>query len=138
MENIRVNGIINAPAQAVWEIVRDFGALHTYVEAVENCTLEKRGTETVRILTLADGAEVSERLEALDDEHRQLSYSIIESPLPVDNYLSVMEVKPKYNNASEFVWSSRFEVAEEAAEEIKNNLQGLYAMAVSGLRNKFS
>ena len=46
------------------------------------------GLGAVRTITFNDGAEVVERLESLDDAGRRLSYTILESTLPVEGYVA--------------------------------------------------
>ena len=47
----------------------------------------------MRRLSLAGGGTIVEKLVRLDDKERVYSYSIIDSPLPVVNYVSTISVK---------------------------------------------
>jgi len=137
MQNVKVSGTINAPADEVWKLVANFGELDQFVEAITNCTTEGTGVGTVRTLTLQDGGEVKEKLESLDVDNRVLTYSIAESPMPIENYTGTLEVKSIDNGQSEFIWSSEFEADEGVEDEMKEAMEGLYTLGVEGLKSTF-
>lgn len=137
MQEVKVKGPINAPDKDVWAKVSDFGNLHTFIKAIKNCTTKERDSGIIRTLTLQDGGEVTEKLESLDNEQRVLNYSIVHSPMPISNYTGTMLVEEAGDNQSEFTWSSTFEVSEDAENEIKDVLEGLYSLGVEGLRKNF-
>lgn len=127
---------INTTPDKLWEIVADFGALDTFVEGIESCEIEGSGTGAVRTLTLQDGTIVKEKLISRDDTQRKLTYSILESPMPIKNYTGTMQVEESDNQTSVFTWSSTFETGETAEEDMIQALEGLYAMGAEGLRKK--
>ena len=47
--------IINAPADAIWQVISDFRAACQYLDMVVNCTVEGAGVGALRTLTSADG-----------------------------------------------------------------------------------
>lgn len=138
MTEVKVSGTINADADEVWSLVSNFSELDKFVEAVADCTTEGTGIGAVRTLTLADGGKVKEKLESLDADQRLLTYSIVESPMPIENYNGTMQVKNIENGKSEFIWSSTFEAAEGAEDDMKEAMAGLYESGVEGLQQKVS
>ncbi len=138
MQEVNINGMINAPADEVWKVISDFGALNTFVEAVVKCTTDGSEAGAIRTLTLQDGGEVKERLLSLDNKKRILKYTISESPMPIENYEGKMEVKNLSDTKSEFIWSSTFEAAEGTEQDMKKALSGLYSLGVEGLKKKFA
>ena len=82
--------VFDAPIDAVWALIRDFGGLGDWHPGVVKCELlgGLRGMEigAIRVLTLVDGAQVTERLVAFDEENRSFTYQIVESGLPVAEY----------------------------------------------------
>ncbi|HKK46409.1 MAG TPA: SRPBCC family protein [Balneolaceae bacterium] len=137
MQNVKVSGTINAPAGEVWKLVANFGGLDQFVEAITNCTTEGTGVGAIRTLTLQDGGEVKEKLESLDVDNRILTYSIVESPMPIENYIGILEVKSIDNGQSKFIWSSEFEADEGVEDEMKEAMEGLYTLGVEGLKSTF-
>jgi hypothetical protein len=138
MAEVIVSGIIKAEAEQVWKSVSNFNGLDKLVEAVIDCTTEGSGIGAVRTLTLADGGEVKEKLESLDPDRHLLTYSIKESPMPIENYKGTMQVKKLENGKSKFIWSSTFDAQDGTEEEMQEALEGLYKLGVDGLQQTFS
>ncbi|MGZ6049773.1 MAG: SRPBCC family protein [Phenylobacterium sp.] len=65
---------IDAPADAVWDAVADFGAVHT--RFAPGFVTDTRLEEGVRIVTFADGMTARELFLGVDHDHRRLAYSI--------------------------------------------------------------
>src|SRR5436309_1758528 len=83
---------IHAPADAIWQAIRDFGAAGQYLSGVVNCTVEGTGIGSLRTLTSADGSTVIERLESLDEAARRVTYSLL-TDTPFRNCLTSMSVR---------------------------------------------
>jgi hypothetical protein len=56
---------------------------------------------------------------ALDDKHRRLTYSIISSPMPIENYSSTVAVEDGQDGGSLVSWRVRFDAPEEAAADFE-------------------
>lgn len=76
MATIRNDIPIDAPADAVWDALRDFQAVHRRV-APGFLTDSKPDGEGVRIVSFSNGTTARETLVSLDDERRRLAYAII-------------------------------------------------------------
>lgn len=137
MQKVKVNGTINAPADEVWKLAGNFNGLDNFVEAVADCTTEGSGVGAIRTLTLQDGGKVKEKLESLDADKRVLTYSILESPMPIENYTGTIAVKAIGDGQSEFTWSSKFDAAEGTEDDMKKAFEGLYSLGIKGLKSKF-
>src|SRR5215472_2063587 len=66
---------IYAPADEVWEALRDFGALHKRL--VQGFVLDTRLDGDARIVTFANGVVARELLVDCDDARRRLVYAIV-------------------------------------------------------------
>ncbi len=105
--------IAAAPA-AVWKIVRDWNGLHTWHPAFSNDVIKKGNNNekgAIRTLTLKDGgATFDEELLAFNDRKHSYKYRIItDSPLPVADYVSTVQVKPgKKKGTSVLIWKGSF------------------------------
>ena len=73
MATIRHETIIAAPAEAIWDAVRDVGAIHTRLAPgfVTDTRLDGDG----RIVTFANGTVVREAIITVDEAARRLAYS---------------------------------------------------------------
>jgi carbon monoxide dehydrogenase subunit G len=74
MASIHKDIAIAAPAQEVWDAVRDFGALHTRL--VPGFVLDTKLDGEARIVSFANGTVARELLVDCDEERRRLVYAI--------------------------------------------------------------
>jgi hypothetical protein len=137
MASVNMKTTINAPASDVWQTVSDFNGLGKFVAAVADSSVDGSGVGSKRTLTLQDGATLIEQLESLDEGSRSLKYSIVSGPLPVDNYLSTVEVNEVGPNQCEVCWSSTFEPKGASEQEAQEAIQGVYSMGFDGLKKLF-
>jgi len=135
MASVEEHVRISAPADDVWTVVRDFGSIADWTPPITDATVDGTGVGAERTLTLADGGQVVERLEALDDEARTLRYSIVEGPLPVQDYEGTFSVTDVDDSTCEVTWASTFTVDGPPEDEITGTFSELYAAGLSGLRD---
>lgn len=85
---------IDAPADAVWAVVKDFDALAKWHPAVEASPADKGNTEgSVRQIKLKGGGALTETLERYNDANKSYSYRAKDGgALPVTNYTSTITV----------------------------------------------
>ncbi len=134
MASVETSITIDAPAEDVWETVRAFGNIDRYTPPVEHAESDGDGVGMTRVLTLQDGAQVTERLEALDEEKRTLSYVIVDAPLPIQDYVSTMTVRATDGGRCEVTWACSFAPDGVSAEAVKPDLEALYTAGLEGLR----
>jgi hypothetical protein len=70
---------INAPASAVWDVVRDFGAVHT--RFAPGFVTDTKLDGDARIVTFANGTVARERFVSCDEQRQRLVYSIVSERL---------------------------------------------------------
>ena len=92
---------IEAPADKVWAIVKDFGALQNWHPAIAESPADKGNEEgSVRQLKLKGGGALTETLEAYDAAKMRYSYRAKDGgALPVTNYTSTITVKAEGGTA---------------------------------------
>lgn len=123
-----------APVTEVWKRIGGFNALPDWHPMVEKSELAKGGQE--RKLTLPGGATIVEKLESKDDKSYRYSYSITDSPLPVADYHSTIEVHEE-GNQSVVEWMGRFEPKGTSAEDAQKAIQDMYQAGFDNLRKMF-
>jgi carbon monoxide dehydrogenase subunit G len=133
MASVKVSERIEASADRVWGLLRDFGGIHRYAAGIETCTVEGEGVGAVRTLGLPGGAELQERLEALDDASRRLRYAIVAGPIPLSNYLATVEVRDE-GEGCRVDWSSTFEPKGISEDQARGMVEGIYKGGIAGLR----
>jgi uncharacterized protein YndB with AHSA1/START domain len=131
---------LSAPPEKVWELIKDFDGWQNWHPAIASTeiTSGKGNTHgTVRVLTTKDGAKITERLEHYQPKNFLYTYRITDSPLPVTDYLSTIQVKAN-KGGSVVHWSSHFK-AKEGTEDAKavETIRGIYRAGLDNLKAKF-
>jgi hypothetical protein len=127
MTQVSCNTTIHTSADAIWQVIGDFGAASQYLAGVVNCTIEGAGVGAQRTLTGADGTDaVVERLETLDEEAHLLSYALL-TDTPFRNCLTTMMVRDMGPHYSELKWSATFEADGLPASEATELMEGALA-----------
>ena len=110
--------VIDAPADEVWAVARDFNGLGTWNSGfIPACEIEdgKTGDQVgaVRSFTLANGEHLREQLLAHSDRERFYTYNFLKHPFEgVENYVSTIHVVPVTDTNQTFVeWSVTFDCA---------------------------
>ena len=117
--------ILNATADEAWKIISYFSGIIKYIPAIVNSTIDGTGAGSVRTLILDDGSRVVEKLESIEESIScSLTYSIVASSLPIENYFATVQVQDLDNRRCKLVWSSSFTpkgiTDTEAVEIIRN------------------
>jgi len=103
MAKASVSAVIGASADDVWKVVGEFGGIANWHPAIAKSELSpgKPGDAvgSIRTCTLGDGAQLREEQTARSDAERSYTYSILESPMPVENYISTVKVTPDGDKA---------------------------------------
>ncbi|MFI6519320.1 SRPBCC family protein [Spirillospora sp. NPDC050679] len=137
------SAVLNAPAERVWEYLRDFGNLAEWMPGVETGVIEDGGPPDrigcVRRVIGPGSSVFRERLVALDDDDRSYAYEILEGPLPIRNARGRLRVAPVTDTGQAFVeWWGEFsaDAADEEAME-KTLRSAIYAPGLQALRKRF-
>lgn len=118
--------IVNAPADEVWDYLRDFNGLPKWTGGivVESEIEDGMGSDQVgcvRSFKLGDGEHLRERLLSHSDVDRTYSYNFEKKPFDVDNYHATLSVKPVTDGNISFVeWTTTFDADRHRVEEWEN------------------
>ncbi len=102
---------IKAPLAKVWAAAKDFDSLNKWHPGFSKDVLTKGPNNTpgtVRALTIKDGPTFTEELTSFNETGHTYQYRILESPLPVQNYVSTFAVKPGKDGTTKVTWSAKF------------------------------
>jgi len=94
---------LGADPAAVWDAVRDWGALHERL--VPGFVTDTKVEGGARVVTFASGAVAREVIVTVDEEARRLAYSIVESPLGLEHHHATVEVFAE-GAGCRFVWTA--------------------------------
>lgn len=79
MATIRIEALIEAPADQVWDAIRDYGALHTRL--VPGFVVDTRLEGDSRLVTFGNGVIARERIVGIDDAARRFAYGVVSERL---------------------------------------------------------
>jgi Polyketide cyclase / dehydrase and lipid transport len=143
MAKVYVSSVINAPASTVWQVVRNFNALPDWTPFVADSRIEQNmppdQVGCIRNFRLKDGGLIRERLLGLSDYDMSCTYSILESPMGVENYIAVLSLTPITDGNLTFAeWTADFDAVPEREEELVRSIgQNVFLAAFSHLKTRF-
>lgn len=123
MVKVQRSTVIDAPVSAVWQILRDFNGHDQWHPAVATSVLEEaeRTDEVgaVRHFQLTSGERLREKLLTLSDKEHRFRYAIVDSEVPLHNYVAEVRLKPVTDgNRTFWTWSSRFDTPRGQESEL--------------------
>ncbi|MEQ1952223.1 SRPBCC family protein [Mesorhizobium sp. CN2-181] len=143
MPKVYISTVMTAPAAEVWRIVRDFNGLPSWTPFVVESRIEQGAKADqigcIRNFTLKDGGRIRERLLALSDYDLSYTYSILESPMGVSDYIATLALTPVTDGNATFAsWQAEFDCPpEREAALIQQIGQGVFQTAFSALKQRF-
>lgn len=143
MPQVFVSSVIPATAEAVWAVIRDFNALPDWHPGIADSRIEDgRASDSVgciRNFQLTDGGTIREQLLALDDRERRCVYSILESPLPLWDYLATLRLLPITDGGQCYAeWTASFACAEHDANDLVDTVgNGVFQGGFDALKQRF-
>jgi carbon monoxide dehydrogenase subunit G len=124
MGSIRKEIVTSARPEAVWDAIRDVGALHTRL--VPGFVTDTKLEPGARIVTFGNGMVVKEPIVDVDDRERRLVWGAVGGPLT--HYNGAVQVFAEGRNQSRVVWTADF-LPNEAAGQLSVVIeQGLAVM----------
>ena len=100
MPSIRREVLVDAPIEAAWTALRDVGAAHALFAPVLTASQLDGDVRTVRF---ANGMELRERILDVDETHRRVAYTVLESPSLAYHHAS-MQLDTAGPGRCLFVW----------------------------------
>src|SRR5271163_2662676 len=123
MPSAKTTADINLPPDELWQIIGGFGSRPDWIPEVCQSRLGDGGR--VRYLHDPIGRPFVEKLELYDAAARSYSYSIVESPIAVSDYLATISVSPVNGGRESHVeWSTRFTPAGISEQQARENFEG--------------
>jgi len=143
MAKVYVSSVIDAPAAEVWKVVRDFNGLANWTPFVAESRIEQNAPPDqigcIRNFRLKDGGLIRERLLALSDYDLSCTYSILESPMGVENYLASLSLTPITDGNATFAeWQAEFDCAAERESALVRQIGvDVFQAAFNALKQRF-
>ena len=136
MCQVTLSTFISAPADDVWETLKDFKDPGKYIDVVTDCTIDGTGVGAVRTVKLQGDAYAIERMVHLDEANRTISYNMFDTSLPLSGYIGIMHVRDLGDNACKLEWSSVFEPKGTTDDDAVAFIENIYAGGFQGLKKR--
>jgi len=122
-----ISSVINAPADKVWERIRDFNGMPRWHPRIRESRIENGEPSDrvgcVRDFNLQNGDRIREKLLGLSDYDLFCTYAILESPMPLTDYIATLRLTPITDGNRTFAeWTAEFECEEAVAEDLVNGI----------------
>lgn len=144
MIRVYVSSVIEAPADVVWDVVRDFNGLPQWTPFVAESRIEANRPADqigcIRHFRLRDGGAIREQLLMLSDYDYQCSYAILDSPMGVSNYVATLKLTPVTDGDRTFAeWWAEFEASPGREQALASGIgQGVFQAAFDSLKRRFA
>ena len=125
MASIRTEITIDAPPEAVWDALRDWGAVHERLAS--GFVTDTRIDRDDRIVTFVNGTVARERLVDLDDEGRRLVWSVTDGPFTHHN--GSAQVFAEGEDGTRFVW-----IADLLPNELATRIEPLMEQGMRAIK----
>tara|TARA_Y100000768_G_C23977533_1_gene683864 strand:- start:2286 stop:2735 length:450 start_codon:yes stop_codon:yes gene_type:complete len=139
-----VNRIVKVPKSYFWQRLRAFDKIQTLlprtikeVKIPDNFSNSPGDVRFVYLEKVYQG-EVIERLDGLIEE-KYMTYSVIDkSCLPVENYVSSINIKEINQNYTEVDWYGHFRADKDKKDETVNMFQFNYNLICDNMEDQFN
>jgi Polyketide cyclase / dehydrase and lipid transport len=144
MPRVYTSSVIPAPAAEVWRVVRDFNGLATWTGFVSDSRIENmmRADQVgcSRSFQLKDGGVIREKLLALSDYDMSCTYSILDSPMAVTDYIATLSLTPITDGNVTFAeWQADFDCPPDKEDELIRHIGGnVFQSAFTALKRQLS
>ena len=127
MPRVYASSVIDAPAARVWEKIRDFNALPRWHPRIRESRIENGEPSDkvgcIRDFRLQNGDRLREKLLGLSDYDMFCTYAILESPMPLTDYIATLRLTPISDGDRTFIeWTAEFDCAVEAAPDLVDGI----------------
>ena len=144
MTRVFTSAVINAHIDKVWMNIRDFNALPNWHPAIANSYIENGEPSDkvgcIRNFNLQEGGNIREKLLVLRDLDYLFSYSILESPMPLTNYVATVQLKPITDGDRTYAeWTAIFDCDPQDENHLINLVgDGVFLIGFNGLNQIFN
>jgi hypothetical protein len=143
MARVYVSSVINAPAKKVWNRVRDFNGLPKWHPRIRDSRIEDAlpsdKVGCIRNFHLQNGDTIREQLLGLSDYDLFCTYAILESPMPLTDYVATLKLTPVTDGDRCFVeWTAEFNCDPDKEQELVSGVgQNVFQGGFDALKRHF-
>jgi hypothetical protein len=129
-----VSGEIEAPVDALWKVLADFGEV-SWMQGITKVEVSGEGVGMTRRIFAGGDASINEVLESIDEGKRQIGYAIPENvPMPVTDYHATCTAVDLGDGRSRLDWACAYEPDGVDEATAKANVEGMYGVLISWVK----
>lgn len=142
MVQVVCSTIIEKPIEDVWALLRDFNGHDQWHPAIATSAIERSLPSDlvgcVRRFKLQDGGELREQLLTLSDIEQCFSYCLLDTPVPLFNYVAHVNLHPVTDGDQTFwQWKSRFTTPQGRENEMADLVaKDIYEAGFEAIRTR--
>jgi uncharacterized protein YndB with AHSA1/START domain len=119
MISINHTAILDAEPEAVWHLLRQFGAIDSWHAHITSCVIQGGKVSgdggSIRTLHMADGEVLHERLLSIDNNEMTMTYGLCDSGVPLESYAATLSVSiAEDGHRTLFTWQASFEAGNDS------------------------
>lgn len=133
IETVNVNKTIVLPVEMAWIAISQIDGLDRWFPMISACKVIGNGEGATRILTLATGEKITDKIESIDHKRRRFQYNRIESPFPVSHYFGTVDAHDLGNGNTQISWKVEIDVSADQRDELASFLKKALAEGITGL-----
>ena len=140
MAQVHKSDLVDASAERVWEVLRDFSGVKEFAQDIVSSDIEDGRPPdqvgVVRRMVFANGTESREQLVALSDIERHYIYTLLQPhDLPIADYIGTLRVIPITQCEKAVIeWSASFTALGDDPEAIRAVLLTVFSKGIDGMR----
>ena len=113
MARVYTSSVISVPPDRVWERIRGFNDLPRWHPMIRESRIEEAlpadKVGCIRNFNLQNGDNIREQLLGLSDYDMFVTYSILDSPMPLADYVATLRLTPVTEGDWTFIeWTAEF------------------------------
>lgn len=141
MVRVVQSAVINVPIDDVWRMLRDFNSHALWHPAIAKSEIEDGHPAdmvgAVRAFSLADGGRLREQLLRLNDRDHELTYCLLEAPLPLYGYVAKIKLRPVTDTGQTYwQWESTFTTPSDQQATLSDLVaNGIYQAGIRALES---
>jgi len=142
MPRVYISSVIDASADRVWSMVRDFNGLPRWMPIIADSRIEggqpSDKVGCIRNFNLKNGGNIREQLLSLSDYEYTCSYAILESPMGVSNYTATLKLTPVTDGDRTFAeWTAEFDCEPTREQELVDQIgMGVFQAGFDSLKRQ--
>lgn len=134
-----VSVTLDASCDVVWAEIGEFTSLDDWYPGIVKLDIGGEGLGATRSALLENGAQIIEQLQAVDQQARRYTYSMLSGPLPVANYQASLQAQDAEGGVGcDIVWSAEFDADGAPKLPVIDAVNGIFQAGLDNLKAQFT